>query len=160
MEAIFLDLLRALSLPQYGLPTVFLASFLAGTIVPLTPSPFVIGMIKLNPNLFWQTIFVASIGNTLGGSLNWWIGYGAQNIHEKITHKKTHGRVMNWLEKLGPKACLLAWFPGIGDPLTIAAGWLRLPLWPCMGYMFTGRILRFLVIAALVRWFWPGALLV
>jgi hypothetical protein len=40
---------------------------------------------------------------------------------------------LDWLEKLGPKACLLAWLPAVGDPLCAVAGWLKLPFWPCLG---------------------------
>jgi membrane protein YqaA with SNARE-associated domain len=46
---------------------------------------------------------------------------------------------LRWLEQLGPKACLLSWLPGVGDPLCAVAGWLRLPFWPCVGYMAVGK---------------------
>jgi hypothetical protein len=29
---------------------------------------------------------------------------------------------------MGPKACLLAWLPVVGDPLCAVAGWLKLPV--------------------------------
>ena len=65
---------------------------------------------------------------------------------------------MQWLQKLGPKACLLSWLPGVGDPLCAVAGWLKLPFWPCVLYMAIGKFGRYLVMTgALLHWF-PGQL--
>ncbi|MGL4668335.1 MAG: DedA family protein, partial [Saezia sp.] len=66
MEEWLFDFLQLLSLPQYGLTTLFVISFLAATIIPITPTPFLAGLIKLNPELFWPAIIVAAVGNTLG----------------------------------------------------------------------------------------------
>ena len=55
------------------------------------------------------------------------------------------GRQPAWLERLGPKACLLSWLPVVGDPLCAVAGWLRLPFWPCVFYMMVGKFLRYLL---------------
>jgi membrane protein YqaA with SNARE-associated domain len=54
-----------------------------------------------------------------------------------------HERAQQWLQKLGPKACLLSWLPLIGDPLCAVAGWLKLPFWPCLFYMAIGKFLRY-----------------
>jgi membrane protein YqaA with SNARE-associated domain len=53
-------------------------------------------------------------------------------------------RVLGWLERLGPKACLLSWLPLVGDPLCAVAGWLKLPFWPCLAYMAIGKFLRYI----------------
>ena len=50
-----------------------------------------------------------------------------------------------------------SWLPIVGDPLCALAGWLRLPFWPCVGYMLVGKFLRYVVMTlALLGWF-PGA---
>ena len=49
---------------------------------------------------------------------------------------------LDYLQRLGPKACLLAWLPIVGDPLCAVAGWLRMPFWPCTAYMLVGKFLR------------------
>jgi membrane protein YqaA with SNARE-associated domain len=69
-----------------------------------------------------------------------------------------HLRALQWLEKLGPKACLLSWLPGVGDPLCAVAGWLRLPFWPCVGYMLIGKFLRYVVMTTALLWLFPGQL--
>ena len=64
-------------------------------------------------------------------------------------------KAIEWLERLGPKACLLAWLPIVGDPLCAVAGWLRLPFWPCVGYMLIGKFLRYVTMTAALLYVWP-----
>ena len=42
---------------------------------------------------------------------------GASNFRDLGGYPARDGRAVRWLEKLGPKACLLAWLPVVGDPL-------------------------------------------
>jgi len=65
------QLLQLLALPEYGLSTVFVVSFVSATLLPMGSEPAVFGLIKLRPDLFWPTIAVATVGNTLGGALDW-----------------------------------------------------------------------------------------
>jgi membrane protein YqaA with SNARE-associated domain len=149
MEHWIASLLALFALPAYGLTTVFVLSFVSATLLPLGSEPAVLGLIKLQPELFWQAIGVATVGNTLGGAVDWWIGYGANRALHSNSPKKSnnsarlHERAQQWLQKLGPKACLLSWLPLIGDPLCAVAGWLKLPFWPCLLYMAIGKFLRY-----------------
>ncbi len=157
MEAWFQSLLVALALPQYGLSTVFVVSLVSATLLPLGSEPAVFGLVKLNPALFWPAICVATVGNTLGGAITWWMGYGAERAYERIQHRSpTEGRALRWLERFGARACLLSWLPIVGDPLCAVAGWLRLPFWPCVGYMAIGKFIRYVAMTAGALWLWPG----
>jgi membrane protein YqaA with SNARE-associated domain len=150
MEIWIEQLLTLLALPKFGLSTVFVVSFISATLLPLGSEPVVFGLIKLNPSLFWPTIFVATAGNTLGGALDWWMGHAAHRAIDTYKQSSTHAKALKWLERLGPKACLLAWLPVIGDPLCAVAGWLKLPFWPCLIYMTIGKFFRYLVMTALL----------
>src|SRR6187431_1742573 len=90
MEAWLGTLLDALSLPEFGLSTVFVVAMVSATLLPLGSEPAVFGLIKLNPSLFWPAVLVATAGNTLGGAVTWWMGYGAERAYEKVTHHKPH----------------------------------------------------------------------
>jgi membrane protein YqaA with SNARE-associated domain len=92
--------------------------------------------------MFWPAVFVATAGNTLGGMLNWLLGYGANKAQEKLLGPRDH-KLLGWFEKLGPPALLLSWLPIVGDPLCAVAGWLRLPWLSCMIYMAIGKFLRY-----------------
>jgi membrane protein YqaA with SNARE-associated domain len=142
------QLLALLSLPQYSLSTVFVVSFISATLLPLGSEPVVFGLVQLNPEQFWPVVLVATAGNTLGGAVDWWIGYGAHQAVDKYRHSSTHTKALAWLEKLGPKACLLAWLPGVGDPLCAVAGWLKLPFWSCLIYMAVGKFFRYVLMTA------------
>ncbi len=144
-----------LALPQFGLSTVFVISLISATLLPLGSEPAVFGLIKLNPDLFWPAILVATAGNTIGGAIDWWMGYGAHSAINKYRGQTVHLKALRWLEKLGPKACLLSWLPILGDPLCAVAGWLKLPFWPCVGYMLIGKFLRYLTMTTALIWLFP-----
>ena len=155
MEAWFQSMLLLLALPRFGLSTVFIVAFVSATLVPMGSEPAVFGLVKLNPDMFWPAIFVATAGNTLGGMLTWWMGFGAERAYEHLTHKHPKFRALRWLKRFGPKACLLSWLPIVGDPLCAVAGWLELPFWPCTLYMAIGKFGRYLTMTAALLWMFP-----
>lgn len=158
MEAWIEPLLALLALPKFGLSTVFVVAFISATLLPMGSEPVVFGLVKLNPELFWPAIFVATAGNTLGGAVTWWMGYGAERAVERVRHKPVEHRALAWLQRFGARACLLSWLPGVGDPLCAVAGWLRLPFWPCVLYMAIGKFGRYLAMTASLLWVFPGVI--
>ena len=156
MEAWLEQLLTLMALPQYGLSTVFVVSFISATLLPLGSEPAVFGLIKLNPGLFWPTILVATAGNTLGGAVSWAMGLASHKVVDKYRHSSTDLRALDWLQRIGPKACLLSWLPVVGDPLCAIAGWLKLPFWPCVVYMAMGKFARYVTMTVLLLWVFPG----
>jgi membrane protein YqaA with SNARE-associated domain len=116
----------------------------------------VYGLVTLNPDLLWQVIAVATLGNTLGGAVDWWMGYGAHKVADKYGHSRHHVRALEWLRRMGPKACLLAWLPLVGDPLCAVAGWLKLPFWPCLFYMAIGKFVRYVVLTTALTGVFAG----
>jgi membrane protein YqaA with SNARE-associated domain len=148
-----------LALPQFGLSTVFVVALVSATLLPLGSEPAVFGLVKLNPEMFWPAILVATAGNTIGGAISWWMGYGAERAYERVAHHKpTEVRVIGWLRQFGAKACLLSWLPIVGDPLCACAGWMRLPFWPCVAYMAIGKFARYLTMTAMLLWQFPGSI--
>src|SRR5690606_38386290 len=115
MQAWMDPLLALLALPHYGLATLFIAGFITATLLPLRSEPILLGLLKLNPDRVWSALLVATARNTLGGMLNWWMGYGAHRVVDKYSHSRQHLKALRFLQRLGPKACLLAWLPVVGD---------------------------------------------
>ncbi len=152
------SLLALLALPRFGLSTLFIISFASATLLPLGSEPALFGLLKLNPELFWSAILVATAGNTLGGMVDWWMGYGAHKVVDKWGHSRSHVKAIEWLERLGPRACVLSFLPLVGDPLCAVAGWLRLPFWPCAAWMLVGKFLRYVVMTTLLLHFFPGGI--
>ncbi len=160
LQAWMNQLLVLLALPQYGLSSVFVVSFVSATLLPLGSEPAVFGLVQLRPELFWPAIGVATVGNTLGGAVSWAMGLASHRVVDKYRHSATHLKALDWLERIGPKACLLSFLPIVGDPLCAVAGWLKLPLWPCVVYMAIGKFLRYVIMTAILlglfEVFWPA----
>lgn len=152
MEIWIQHLLALLALPEYGLSTLFVVAFVSATLLPMGSEPALFGLLKLNPDLFWPAVLVATAGNTLGGAVSWAMGLGSHRMLDKYRHSTTHLRALDWLERIGPKACLLSWLPVVGDPLCAVAGWLKLPFWPCMLYMAIGKFFRYVTMTAALLW--------
>lgn len=151
-----LSLLQALALPKFGLSTLFVVSFLSATLLPLGSEPALYGLVRLNPELLWPAIGVATLGNTLGGALSWWMGLGVEKAYERVTHHSPEHRALNIVRRFGARACLLSWLPVVGDPLCAVAGWLRLPFWPCLFYMAIGKCLRYVVMTLALIYVLPA----
>lgn len=157
MEAWIHALLAALALPKFGLSTVFVVALISATLLPMGSEPVVFGLVKLNPAMFWPAVLVATAGNTVGGAISWWMGWGAEKAYETVVHRKpAQLKAMQWLGRFGPKACLLSWLPVVGDPLCALAGWMKMPFWPCVLFMAIGKFGRYLVMTALLIWVFPG----
>lgn len=167
------QLLQWLALPQFGLSTVFVVALISATLLPIGSEPAVFGLVKLNPELFWPAVLVATAGNTLGGAISWWMGLGAHKAWDAARKRRradhapepgrpvreltrTERRVRIWLRRWGAKTCLLSWLPVVGDPLCAVAGWLRLPFWPCLMYMAIGKLMRYTVMTAGLLHLVPG----
>ncbi|ABR90382.1 Uncharacterized conserved protein [Janthinobacterium sp. Marseille] len=144
--------LVTLAAPEVGLLSVFIISFISATLLPLGSEPAVFAVVKSNIDLFWPALLVATAGNTLGGAVNYWMGLGAKQVFAKERQTRWFG----WLERFGAKTMLLAWLPGIGDPLCLLAGWLKLPFWPCVLYMAIGKFLRYLTMTWLLLYIPDG----
>jgi len=118
---------------------LFLSSFLAATLLPGGSEAALFGVLKLNPELLWPALVLATLGNTLGGMSSYLLG--------RILPQQKPTRGLDWVRRHGSPALLLAWAPLIGDALCVAAGWLRLNAAYVMAFMAAGKLVRYLAIA-------------
>ena len=122
---------------------MFIASFVAATLVPLSSEAVLFGYLKLFPEHAAAAIALATIGNTAGGMTTYWIG----RLVPERTREKLDARALGWLARYGSPATFFAWLPLIGDALCLAAGWLRVSWLAALAFMAVGRLLRYLLIA-------------
>ena len=132
-------LLNLLALPQFGLSTVFVVAFVSATLLPLGSEPAVFGLVKLNPELFWPAILVATAGNTLGGAVSWWMGLGAHQAWDAARRRRRAGQPIDANAK-PPRA--------LTRHERRARVWLRMPFWPCLVYMAIGKLARYTTMTA------------
>ena len=134
--------------PANGLSTEFVVSFASATLLPVGSEPAVFGYAKLHPDQYWIVIAIATVGNTLGGMVDYWLGRGAK----QVMAKDRQTRYLHWLERLGPKALFFSFLPVVGDPLCAVAGWVRLPFWQSSAWMFIGKFVRYCLMTVLLLW--------
>ena len=131
--------------PGSELALLFIASFLAGSIVPVSSEIVLFGLLKLNPALFWPALACATAGNTLGSLSSYAIGRFLP-----VTQLPVQPSLQR-VKRFGSPILLLAWLPWIGDPLCVAAGWLRLNIWQCVAFIAIGKFARYWFIAIAAR---------
>ena len=127
---------------EAGLGGLFLASFLASTVLPVSSEPLLWAFLQLHPGELWPALALATVGNTAGGMTSWWCGRFLPRW-QKFDQLQHQERVVRW----GSPALLLSWLPVVGDALCLAAGWLRLHWLPCCLFMAAGKFARYGLVA-------------
>ena len=136
----------------YGYPGLFLASFLASTVLPLGSEGIVILLIARNFNIF-SVVLVATAGNYLGACTSYYIGLaGRTQLIGKYLHinaaQMEHAQL--WFEKYGSWSLLFTWVPVLGDALPVAAGMMKLKFGLFSILVFAGKLIRYGGLAYLV----------
>jgi membrane protein YqaA with SNARE-associated domain len=131
--------------------SLFASAFLSSTLLP-GGSEVVLAYLAMNDQHLPLTLLVvATLGNTLGGMTSWGIGrliaikYPARGL-AKPAHQKALARLQRW----GSPLLLFSWLPVIGDPLCVAAGWLRLHWLLSLLFIGAGKAARYAVILYLL----------
>jgi len=129
---------------------LFVASFLAATLLPGGSEAVLFGVLRLDAENFWPALGIATLGNTLGGLSSYLVGRlipwrpAAADAHKE----RWRTRALAWTSRFGPVAMLASWVPLIGDPLCVAAGCLRLDWRRVTLYMAAGKFARYFAVAA------------
>lgn len=132
---------------DYSLWGLFLASFLAATVVPFS-SEALLTFLILNGTHFWPAILVATAGNWLGGMSSFGIGYlGKWEWIEKYLRIKRE-KIARWHDRLYRRGAIFAffcWLPAVGDIIAVGLGLIRSNILITALSMLTGKFLRYLV---------------
>ncbi|MES3008613.1 MAG: YqaA family protein [Pseudomonadota bacterium] len=134
---------------------LFFSALLAATILPFSSEVFLYALLQGEEG--WTvktllTIAVATLGNVLGACINWWLGKELLRFrHHRWFYfdDKQIARAQAWFQRYGVWSLLLSWVPVVGDPLTLIAGFLRVRFALFLLLVAVGKLLRYLVIAAL-----------
>ena len=127
-----------------SLASLFGASFLASTLVPVSSEAALFAVLRLHADLFWPAIGVATLGNTLGGLTTYLIGryFGSKKPLTQLERVRRYGSPL----------LALAWLPFVGDALCLAAGWARLDWVAVALWSAAGRFARYWVVAQGAVW--------
>ena len=142
------------NLAEWGYVGLFIASFLAATIIPFSSELVLSILIAKNYDLS-TSLFVASIGNWIGGLSSYLIGrIGSWNTIEKYLRVKRKN-ILLWKKKIdswGGFLAFLCWLPVLGDPIAIALGFFRTNVVIVAVFMLIGKFVRYLIWAMITYW--------
>ena len=135
---------------EYGIIGLFLNSLLAATAIPLPTEILTSALLIGGENIVLIAITLI-IGSTIGGILNYFIGFGGNKLIKKMKKKsdvekqdKNHNKL---LDKFGWSAIFFAaWIPIVGDLILISAGVKKMKFIKFSIFMISGKIIKTIIV--------------
>jgi len=136
---------------DYSLLGLFFSAFLSSTILPGSSEIVLVALATQGELPHWDLLAIATAGNTLGGMSSWVLGWVIA-LRYPLTElsKSAHRRAVERVRQWGSPILLFSWVPVIGDPLCVAAGWLRMSWIGALLFIAVGKALRYWVLLALL----------
>lgn len=129
---------------------LFGSAFLAATILPFYSEGLLYWYLLQGRPVGWLLLW-ATLGNTLGAVVNWWLGlYLARFQQRRWFYFKPAQieRARQWYQRFGIWSLLFAWLPVGGDALTLIAGVMRVRFWPFVILVGLGKLGRYVFVVA------------
>jgi len=126
---------------------LFIASFLAATVVPFSSEVIFSAMVFGGLDA-WTCVWVATLGNWLGGMSCYYLGrLGKMVWIEKYLRVKKEkiNKFEARIHKHGDWFAFFSFLPGVGDVIAVAAGFFRCRWWLVAISMLLGKFARYIV---------------
>jgi len=139
---------------ELGYWGLFVASFLAATVIPLS-SEIVLSVLIAKGYDFGASLAVVTIGNWLGGLSSYALGYigNWQTLERYFGVKKSKVvRVKKYVEQWGSPLAFLCWLPLVGDVFAVGLGFFKVRFPPVALWMLVGKMLRYAIWGVLTLW--------
>jgi len=125
---------------------LFLLAFSAATLLPGGSEAGLLALASLSEYSNLTLLAVASLGNVLGSVLNYGLGRLALQYQDRrwfpVSARQLIG-AQRWFSRWGQWSVLLAWVPVIGDPITVAAGVMRMRVGLFIALVSLSKTLRY-----------------
>ena len=130
---------------------LFFSAFISSTLFPGGSEVVLAYLTSEAEHPLMLLILVATLGNTSGAMTSWGIGrlISIKYSTEKLS-KASQQKAVERLQQYGSPILLLSWLPIIGDPLCVAAGWLRIHWLQSLLFITVGKLFRYLVVIYIV----------
>ena len=127
---------------------LFVSSFLAATILPFSSEAHLLVLLQKAHD--WRfLLFVASLGNSLGAILTFWIGWRCKWEWIESLLRIKRSSIDNYQKRVAKYAywlALLAWTPFVGDVIVVSLGVFKISPWRCITLATLGKFLRYFVL--------------
>lgn len=137
-----------------ALTGLFFAAFVAATLLPGQSEAVLAALVIATEHPVWLLVSVASFGNVLGSVVNWFMGRFLMRYRDHPRFPFTAAqiaRAQDWYARRGWVSLFGSWLPIIGDPLTLAAGIMREPLWRFLLVVTLAKAGRYIVLVMAVQ---------
>lgn len=135
------------------------SAFLAATLLPGSSEALLTGLAVTGHGEPALLLAVATIGNVMGSLANWLCGRFLSRLRNRRWFPvlpRRYDQAVAWYARYGRWSLLFAWVPIVGDPLTVVAGALSVPLAPFLVLVTIGKLARYGVVLAIAL-AWVGS---
>ena len=144
------EILNNNTFQEYGIIGLFLNSLLSATAIPL-PTEILTSALLIGGENIGLVAIALIIGSTIGGILNYFIGFGGNKLIKKMRKKsdteKQNEKHNKILDKFGWSAIFFAaWIPIIGDLILISAGIKKMKIVKFLIFMISGKIIKTIIV--------------
>jgi len=144
------EILNNNTFQEYGIIGLFLNSLLSATAIPL-PTEILTSALLIGGENIGLVVIALIIGSTIGGILNYFIGFGGNKLIKKMRKKsdteKQNEKHNKILDKFGWSAIFFAaWIPIIGDLILISAGIKKMKFVKFLIFMISGKIIKTIIV--------------
>jgi membrane protein YqaA with SNARE-associated domain len=143
----------AMTLSEFSaLGGLFGTAFGAATVLPFQSEIVFAAMQRTMTIPLWLLVAVASVGNTLGSVLNWWMGLFVERWKGSRwfpVSESQMDRAERLYQRWGIWSLLLSWAP-FGDAFTVIAGLMGTPLWKFVALVGPVKTARYVLLAWLL----------
>ena len=136
----------------WQLAGLFMVAFSAATLLPGGSEVALVALAALQNHSNLTLLIVATVGNVLGSVVNYELGRLALHYQDRKWFPVSApelARAQKGFARWGQWSLLLAWVPIIGDPLTFAAGVMRMNFLRFMILVTISKSSRYIVILGL-----------
>jgi membrane protein YqaA with SNARE-associated domain len=133
--------------------SLFITGFIAATLIPASSEVLLLALLYQG-HLIWGLWLAATLGNSLGSCVNWYLGREMLRFRHKKWFPASPDslqRAERQFKRYGMWSLLLAWLPVVGDPLTLVAGVLRVRFLPFVVLVLIGKGCRYAVVLFLAN---------
>ena len=132
---------------EWGYLGLFVASFIAATVIPLS-SEFVLSILLANQYPLALSLIIASLGNWLGGLSSYGLGrLGKWSLIERFFGLKKNKiqQIKGKIDRWGSYLAFFCWLPIEGDLFAISLGFFKVSFSNVSIWMLLGKLLRYTV---------------
>jgi len=135
---------------------LFFAAFLAATLIPAQSEAVLVALLLSGGHSALLLVMTATLGNVLGSVVNWVLGRFLTTYADRRwfpVSQQQLSRAAEWYRRWGYWSLLGSWLPIVGDPLTLAAGVMKEPLWRFLLIVTLSKGGRYVVLAMATQGF-------